>query len=63
MELAFMRRQVEPVPEAETSVWSCTDEGCAGWMRSDFSFDEEPECPLCHNRMAKEVRVLPEIKW
>lgn len=52
----------EPVPEVETTVWACTNEDCAGWMRDDFSFEEEPTCPMCHSEMQKETRVLPEIK-
>ena len=61
--MAFMRRQEEPVPVAETEVWSCSDADCPGWMRADFTFDAEPRCPFCRNAMVKEIRVLPEIKW
>ncbi|TFJ94307.1 cold-shock protein [Lentibacillus salicampi] len=60
--MSFSRGPKQPVPEVETNVWSCTNEDCAGWMRESFSFNEEPECPLCHASMEKEVRVLPELE-
>jgi len=60
--MAFMRRQAESVPEADTVVWSCSDQNCTGWMRLGFSFDDEPDCPFCHAPMVKEIRRLPEIK-
>jgi Cold-inducible protein YdjO len=31
-------------------------------MRESFSFEQEPECPLCKSVMTQEVRVLPEVK-
>lgn len=60
--MSFSRGPKEPVQEVETSVWSCTKEDCQGWMRESFSFEDEPSCPLCHSEMAKEVRVIPELK-
>ncbi|GIQ68706.1 cold-shock protein [Xylanibacillus composti] len=57
----FSRQAAEPVPEAETNVWSCDNEECAGWMRQDFSFSSAPECPLCHSSMRQETRMLPVI--
>jgi hypothetical protein len=59
--MAYFKGQKEPVPEVETSVWSCTSDSCQGWMREEFTFGENPECPLCHSEMEKEVRVLPVI--
>lgn len=61
--MAFMRRQAEPVPESETAVWACSDEQCPGWMRSEFCFEDEPTCPLCHTSMVREMRILPEIQY
>lgn len=60
--MSFSRGPKEPVPEVETNVWACTSEDCNGWMRESFSFDKEPECPLCQSIMTTEVRVLPEVK-
>ncbi|TCP26621.1 cold-inducible protein YdjO [Scopulibacillus darangshiensis] len=59
--MAFNKGPQEPVPEAETNVWSCTSESCSGWMRDDFSFEDHPKCPLCQAEMVKEVRVLPVL--
>ncbi|WP_010532095.1 cold-shock protein [Lentibacillus jeotgali] len=60
--MSFSRGPKQPIPEVETNVWSCTNDSCAGWMRESFSFNEDPECPLCQSSMAKEVRVLPELE-
>jgi hypothetical protein len=58
----FAKRHVEPIPEIETNVWSCSSSDCAGWMRTSYSFNENPACPLCQSEMAEEVRVLPVIQ-
>lgn len=55
----MFRRVEEPIPEASTSVWTCTGEDCNGWMRDNFSFVEDPVCPLCASSMTQEERVLP----
>ena len=60
--MSFSRKPKEPVPEVETNVWACTGDDCQGWMRESYSFEKEPECPLCHSAMELEVRVLPEMK-
>jgi hypothetical protein len=60
--MAFSRKPVEPIPEVETKIWSCTNEDCNGWMRDAFSFDETPECPLCKSEMEREVKVLPDLQ-
>jgi len=60
--MAFSRGQKEPLPEVETNVWACTSESCQGWMRESFSFETNPECPLCHSEMTKEVRMLPGLE-
>ena len=60
--VAFSRGQKEPLPEVETNVWSCTSETCQGWMRESFSFEANPECPLCQSKMEKEVRMLPGLE-
>lgn len=60
--MSFARGPKEPVPEIDTTVWSCTGEDCQGWMRESYSFDKEPTCPLCDSVMKQEVRVLPELE-
>lgn len=60
--VAFSRGQKEPLPEVETNVWSCTGDECQGWMRESFSFEKEPECPLCKAKMELEVRMLPGLE-
>lgn len=59
--MSFSRGPKEPLPEVETTVWSCSSEECQGWMREAYSFSEEPECPLCKSSMKKEVRMLPKL--
>lgn len=59
--MAFTRRTTEPVPELETPIWSCSSEQCTGWMRTEFTFEEKPNCPLCHTPMVLEKKVLPVI--
>lgn len=60
--MAFNRGPQEPVPEVETTVWACTNDSCSGWMRDAYSFEDEPNCPLCHAAMKKETRILPVIE-
>lgn len=56
------RRQVpEVIPEENTEVWSCTSDTCKGWMRTDFTFLNEPACPLCASSMTQETRMLPIV--
>lgn len=58
----FSKRPIEPIPEVETKVWSCTSSECTGWMRESYSFEEQPACPLCQSEMAEEMRILPVIQ-
>jgi hypothetical protein len=56
----MFRKVEEPVQEAVTDVWACTNEQCNGWMRDNFTFAaDNPVCPLCHSSMVREERVLP----
>ncbi|GAB4072977.1 hypothetical protein GCM10028778_06320 [Barrientosiimonas marina] len=59
--MAFSRRSKEPVPEVDTNIWACKNENCSGWMRASFSFNEDPNCPLCQSSMQMETHVLPEV--
>ncbi|MDO7906362.1 cold-shock protein [Paenibacillus sp. JX-17] len=57
------RRQVtEAIPEENTKVWSCSSDDCNGWMRSDFTFEHDPACPLCSSKMVLETRMLPLLQ-
>lgn len=59
----YRRKWVEPVPEQDTAIWSCSHEDCNGWMREGFSFeDEEPACPLCSSPMVSDTRLLPVLE-
>lgn len=56
----LFRKVEEPIPEASTEIWSCTNDDCNGWMRDNFTLAaEEPACPLCHSAMTREERILP----
>ncbi|TVY04353.1 cold-inducible protein YdjO-related protein [Cohnella terricola] len=46
----------------DTSVWACANQGCKCWIREDYSFAENPLCPICESSMVREVRSLPEIQ-
>ncbi|GFR37548.1 hypothetical protein PRECH8_08440 [Insulibacter thermoxylanivorax] len=57
---ALFRKVEEPVPEAVTEIWACTNEDCNGWMRDNFTFAaDNPACPLCQSYMVRDERVLP----
>ncbi|MFC3255129.1 cold-shock protein [Paenibacillus sepulcri] len=57
----FSKKIVEPIPEEQTSIWTCTNEECSCWMRDNFSFGEEPACPICNSTMTSEIRLLPVL--
>lgn len=59
--MSFARGPKEPVEEVDTKVWVCTGETCQGWMRESYSFETNPECPLCESEMIQEVRSLPKL--
>ena len=52
------KRPLEDLPEEVTSIWSCTNEQCNGWMRDNFSFSNEPTCPQCQSAMVKSEKKL-----
>ncbi|MGM9986331.1 MAG: cold-inducible protein YdjO-related protein [Bacillaceae bacterium] len=45
-----------------TEVWVCESCDCKGWMRKQFSFSEEPNCPLCGSSMATDTKELPVLE-
>ena len=52
------KNDVAEVPPEQTPVWECESEDCL-WMRKNFSFEEEPKCPLCKSSMKSGERLLP----
>jgi hypothetical protein len=50
---------VEDLPMENTRIWSCSKEGCKGWMRDNFSFETSPVCCLCESEMHSDMRMLP----
>ncbi|SEO58640.1 Cold-inducible protein YdjO [Amphibacillus marinus] len=59
--MAYYNNRKEPVEEVETPIWSCLNDECSGWMREDYSFEQEPTCPLCQSEMEKDSKVLPKL--
>ncbi|TXK74808.1 cold-shock protein [Paenibacillus sp. N3.4] len=57
----FSKKSLEPVPEEQTSIWTCSTEQCSCWMRDNFSFDESPVCPICQSSMVKDLKMLPTL--
>lgn len=57
----FSKRGTEPLPQDETAVWTCSKEECSCWMRDDFSFEEQPACPICASSMVRDTRMLPVL--
>ena len=55
----YRKKSLEEIPEEDTSIWSCTDENCKGWMRDNFAFEHEPTCRLCNSPMVRASKMLP----
>lgn len=53
------KKLLEDIPEELTAIWSCTNEGCNGWMRDNFAFEAVPTCPQCQSQMVKSTKMLP----
>ncbi|MEB3102158.1 cold-shock protein [Ferviditalea candida] len=58
----MFKKNIEVIPEAEFPVWNCSNENCNGWMRTDYTFEEQPICPLCHSQMVNEIKTLPVLQ-
>mgnify|MGYP001217447266 CR=1 FL=1 len=52
------KKLLEDIPEEMTSIWSCTSDSCNGWMRDNFAFSNEPDCPQCGSEMTKGEKKL-----
>ncbi|HJV45315.1 MAG TPA: cold-inducible protein YdjO-related protein [Bacillota bacterium] len=55
------KKELEPVIEVATDIWSCIEESCLGWARKEFFFAEEPTCPFCESPMISDTRDLPVL--
>ncbi|WP_188531430.1 cold-shock protein [Paenibacillus abyssi] len=58
----YSKKNVEPIPEEQTAIWTCSSDSCSCWMRDDFSFQTEPVCPICNSVMSEDSRLLPVLK-
>ncbi|UHA75111.1 cold-shock protein [Paenibacillus sp. 481] len=52
------KKPQDEMVEEVTSIWSCTNDECKGWMRDNFSFASEPTCPQCKSPMVKSEKKL-----
>lgn len=57
----YAKRNMEPIEQFETPVWTCSKEGCPCWMREEYSFQETPYCPVCGSEMVSETKMLPAL--
>ncbi|GIO56150.1 cold-shock protein [Paenibacillus cellulositrophicus] len=57
----YRKKSMEEIPEENTAIWSCTKEGCKGWMRDNFAFEHEPTCRLCNSPMVRDTKMLPVL--
>ncbi|WP_317616230.1 cold-shock protein [Paenibacillus ihbetae] len=53
------RRLMVDLPEEMTTIWSCANKKCNGWMRDNFVFLIQPICGQCNSFMEKSERMLP----
>lgn len=57
----FSRKESSDLKEVETPIWKCTEASCPGWMRVEFSFEEQPNCPLCGAEMLQDTKQAPKL--
>lgn len=55
----FRKKSLEDIPEENTTIWSCENEGCVGWMRDNFAFASVPICSSCQAPMVSSLKMLP----
>ncbi|WP_010272926.1 cold-shock protein [Paenibacillus senegalensis] len=53
------KRPMEEIQTELTAIWSCSKEGCNGWMRANYSFEDVPSCSQCHSPMLRSMKSLP----
>lgn len=56
------RRAIEDFPRELTAIWSCTKEGCNGWIRDEYSFEAIPTCSQCRSPMNRGTKSLPILQ-
>ncbi|MFC5450874.1 cold-shock protein [Paenibacillus aestuarii] len=59
MYFSARNKYFEALPVENTQIWSCTKEGCKGWMRDNFTFEYQPVCCLCSSPMVSKMKMLP----
>lgn len=59
MYLNSRNKHSEELPKENTLIWSCTNDGCKGWMRENFAFENKPVCFLCKSPMVSDMKMLP----
>jgi hypothetical protein len=57
----FRKKSLEELPQESTPVWCCTKEGCMGWMRDNFAFEQVPTCTQCFSPMVSGTKMLPSL--
>ncbi|WP_374706001.1 cold-shock protein [Paenibacillus antibioticophila] len=53
------KRPMMDLPEEMTTIWSCTNDKCNGWVRDNFVFLIQPICSQCNSPMEKGEKMLP----
>ncbi|MCE5168402.1 cold-shock protein [Paenibacillus profundus] len=59
----YSKKNIEPVPDEQTSIWSCSSEDCSCWMRENLTFEKTPSCPLCQSSMVINTKMLPPLMY
>lgn len=55
------KKPLEEVPQENTAIWMCSEEGCNGWIRDNFSFECVPTCWQCNSPMVRGERMLATL--
>lgn len=55
------KKQLEEIPTEITAIWKCSNDDCTGWMRDNFTFSDNPSCPICDATMVKGEKELQTI--
>ena len=57
----YRRNNTEEIILEETKVWECTSEDCKGWIRDNFTSNDEHKCPLCGSEMNSELECFKQL--
>jgi rRNA maturation endonuclease Nob1 len=57
----YRRNNMEEIVLEEIKVWECVSEDCKGWIRDNFTSNDEHMCPLCGSEMQTGTRMLQAI--